>query len=161
MRKGVWLSDRNLRLISSLCAMKIWFFSKRKNPGISSVSIYNKDIFYPLRFFICSDFLAYNYRDQNLPVRKFQPEKKVLPKKSRWPFQGKNPLKMGNYTIFYMFENPRRGRQARNFTTNVAKILDLKSSSEQIFSENGRWVPLANCLTYTLGLPIQSVSHMW
>ena len=41
---------------------------------------------------------------------------------------------MGNYTILYMFENPRRGRQARNFTTNVPKILDLKSSSEQIFS---------------------------
>ena len=35
-----------------------------------------------------------------------------------------------------MFENPRRGRQARNFTTNVPKILDIKSSSEQIFSEN-------------------------
>ena len=33
-----------------------------------------------------------------------------------------------------MFENPRRGRQARNFTTNVSKILDLKSSSEQMFS---------------------------
>ena len=33
-----------------------------------------------------------------------------------------------------MFENPRRGRQARNFTANVPKILDLKSSSEQIFS---------------------------
>ena len=33
-----------------------------------------------------------------------------------------------------MFENPRRGRLARNFTTNVPKILDLKSSSEQIFS---------------------------
>ena len=33
-----------------------------------------------------------------------------------------------------MFENPRRGRQARNCTTNVPKILDLKSSSEQIFS---------------------------
>ena len=32
-----------------------------------------------------------------------------------------------------MFENPRRGRQARNFTSNVPKILDLKSSSEQIF----------------------------
>ena len=32
-----------------------------------------------------------------------------------------------------MFENPRRGRQARSFTTNVSKILDLKSSSEQIF----------------------------
>ena len=33
-----------------------------------------------------------------------------------------------------MFENPKRGRQARDFTTNVPKILDLKSSSEQIFS---------------------------
>ena len=33
-----------------------------------------------------------------------------------------------------MFENSRRGRQARNFTTNAPKILDLKSSSEQIFS---------------------------
>ena len=41
-----------------------------------------------------------------------------------------------------MFENPKRGKQARNFTTNVPKILDLKSSSEQIFSENCRWVPL-------------------
>ena len=55
---------------------------------------------------------------------------------------------MGNYTILYMFENPRRGRQARNFTTNVPKILVLKSSSEQIFSENCRWVPL----TYVRGL---------
>ena len=33
-----------------------------------------------------------------------------------------------------MFENPRSGRQTRNFTTNAPKILDLKSSSEQIFS---------------------------
>ena len=33
-----------------------------------------------------------------------------------------------------MFENPRKGKQARNFTTNAPKILDLKSSSEQIFS---------------------------
>ena len=41
---------------------------------------------------------------------------------------------MDNYTIFQMFENPRRSRQARNFTANVPKILDLKSSSEQIFS---------------------------
>ena len=41
---------------------------------------------------------------------------------------------MGNYTILSMFENPRRDRQARNFTTNVPKILVLKSSSEQIFS---------------------------
>ena len=46
---------------------------------------------------------------------------------------GKNPLKIGNYTIFQMFENPRSGRQGRNFTTNVSKILDLKSSSEEIF----------------------------
>ena len=51
---------------------------------------------------------------------------------------------MGNYTIFEMFENPRRGRQARNFPTNVPKMLDLKSSSEQIFSENCRWVPLSH-----------------
>ena len=43
-----------------------------------------------------------------------------------------------------MFENPRRGRQARKFTTNVPKILDLKLSSEQIFSENWRWVPLTD-----------------
>ena len=42
-----------------------------------------------------------------------------------------------------MFENPRRGREARNFTTNGPKILDLKSSSEQIFSKNWRWVPLS------------------
>ena len=33
-----------------------------------------------------------------------------------------------------MFENPRRGRQAGNGTTNAPKILDLKSPSEQIFS---------------------------
>ena len=39
---------------------------------------------------------------------------------------------MGNYTIFLMFESPRRGRQARNFTENDPKILGLKSSSEQI-----------------------------
>ena len=51
-------------------------------------------------------------------------------------WQNKNPLKMSNYSIFWMFENPRKGRQARNFTTNILKILDLKSSSKQIFSEN-------------------------
>ena len=34
-----------------------------------------------------------------------------------------------------MFQNPRKGRQARNSTTNVPKIVDLKSSSE-----NWRWV---------------------
>ena len=46
-----------------------------------------------------------------------------------------------------MFENPRGGRQARNFTTNAPKILDLKSSSEQIFS---RKLPL--------GAPVISLS---
>ena len=49
-----------------------------------------------------------------------------------------------------MFENPRRGRQAWNFTTNVPKILDLKSSSEQIFSKNWLWVP-----------PLQGRDHAW
>ena len=34
-----------------------------------------------------------------------------------------------------MFENPRRGRQARYVTTHAPKILDLKSSSEQRFSQ--------------------------
>ena len=34
---------------------------------------------------------------------------------------------MGNYTMFGRFENPRRGVQARNLTTNVPKILDLNS----------------------------------
>ena len=34
-----------------------------------------------------------------------------------------------------MFKNSRRGRQARNITTNVPKILDLKPSAEEIFSE--------------------------
>ena len=53
---------------------------------------------------------------------------------------------MGNYTIFQMFENPRRGRQAGNFTTNVPKILDLKSSSEDIFRK------------LTLGAPDQNAS---
>ena len=52
-----------------------------------------------------------------------------------------------------MFENPRRGRQARNFGKNVPKILDLKSSSEQIFSE-GRWFSL---LSLFLLRPLQLV----
>ena len=49
-----------------------------------------------------------------------------------------------------MFENPRRGRQARNFGKDVPKILDLKSSSEQISSENCRWVPLMLCILLVL-----------
>ena len=48
---------------------------------------------------------------------------------------------MGNYTIFLDVQKSL-GRQARNLTTNVPKILDLKSSYEQIFSKNWHWVPL-------------------
>ena len=62
---------------------------------------------------------------------------------------------MGNYTILGLFENPRRGRQVRNLTTNVPKSLDLKSSSEQIFSENCRWVPLTQDEERALVLAIQ------
>ena len=39
----------------------------------------------------------------------------------------------------------------KNFTTNVPKILDLKSSSEQIFSENCRWVPLLRVQDFKTG----------
>ena len=58
---------------------------------------------------------------------------------------------MGNYTNFGGFENPRRGGQARNLATNVPKILDLKLSSEQIFSKNCRWVPLSNAEAFDDG----------
>ena len=51
---------------------------------------------------------------------------------------------MSNYT--------RRGRQARNLTTNVPKIIDLKSSSEQIFSKNCRWMPLTVMITQNVTL---------
>ena len=71
-------------------------------------------------------------------------------------FLGWKSVKMGNYTIFQMFENPRGGRQARNFTTDVPKILDLKQSSEQIFSENWRWVPLWIAL-----IPVRSAQCTW
>ena len=93
-----------------------------------------------------------------------------------------------------MFENPRRGRQARNsslrkhpfllalrrwgsFARNassgqergetnvlagyndVPKILDLKSCSEQIFSENSRWVPLADAGLYMSQTKINAMMH--
>ena len=65
---------------------------------------------------------------------------------------------MGNYTNFGGFENLRRGRQARNLKTNVPKILDLKSSSEQIFSKNCRWVPLNDyCKQNTLILTFLNI----
>ena len=68
---------------------------------------------------------------------------------------------MGTYTIFEMYENPRRGRQARNFLTNVPKILDLKSSSEQIFSENWRWVPLSEKLQQSVWILIFFSTLFW
>ena len=52
---------------------------------------------------------------------------------------------MGNYTIFLRFENARRGRQARNFSENDPKILDLKSSSERIIFKK-----------LSLGVPVSS-----
>ena len=48
-----------------------------------------------------------------------------------------------------MLENLRRVKQGRNFTANVSKILDLKSSSAQISSKNWRWVPLYNGHLFT------------
>ena len=65
---------------------------------------------------------------------------------------------MGNYNIFEGFENPRRGRQARNSTTNVPKILDLKSCSEQIISKNCRWMPL---IGPEIGLTISDSFVAW
>ena len=59
---------------------------------------------------------------------------------------------MGNFTISGGFENPRRGRQARNLATKVPKILDLKSSFEQIFSKNCRWMPLTVMITQNVTL---------
>ena len=55
-----------------------------------------------------------------------------------------------------MFENPRRARQARNVTTNVPKILVLKSSSEQMFS---RKLPLG--APVELSSPQALVNTVW
>ena len=52
---------------------------------------------------------------------------------------------MGNYTIFEMFENPRRDGQGRNFTS-VPKILDLKSSSEHPTSIFGKYLSAPDIL---------------
>ena len=45
--------------------------------------------------------------------------------------------------------------QARNLTTNVPKILYLKSSSEQIFSKNCRWVAPEKRLYYREFFPFE------
>ena len=51
---------------------------------------------------------------------------------------------MGNYTILIWGGSKILGEadKQKNLTTNVPKTLDLKSSSEQIFSKNCRWMPL-------------------
>ena len=58
-----------------------------------------------------------------------------------------------------MFENPRRGRQARNLTKNVPKILDLKSSSEQILYKNCRWVPGGEGYSHTLPIRVSAAQR--
>ena len=59
-----------------------------------------------------------------------------------------------------MFENLRRGRQARNFTENDPKILDLKSSSEQIIFRNCRWVPLFDIILNRLLVDMSRDNHI-
>ena len=53
-----------------------------------------------------------------------------------------------------MFENLRRGKQARNFRTNVPKILDLKSSSEQIFQKLSLCAPDVMPIVDTVLYPV-------
>ena len=53
---------------------------------------------------------------------------------------------MGNYTIFRCSNILGELGEEEIFTANAPKILDLKSSSEEIFSENWRWVSL-DCMT--------------
>ena len=66
---------------------------------------------------------------------------------------------MGNYTNFGGFENPGRGAQARNLKTNVPKILDLKSCSEQILSKNCRWVPGGEGYSHTLPIRVSAAQR--
>ena len=60
-----------------------------------------------------------------------------------------------------MFENPRRGRQARYFTTNVPKILDLKSSSNRYFPKidvGCPWLVYHDCHNHFAG-SVSDVSY--
>ena len=56
---------------------------------------------------------------------------------------------MGNYIPFFRCSKilGEAGKQEILNTENVPEILDLKSSSEQIFSKNSRWVPLTEKTT--------------
>ena len=67
---------------------------------------------------------------------------------------------MGNYTIVLKFENPRRGRQARNFSENDPKILDLKSSSEQIiFRKLSLGAPESPCSRANFPLQFMTIQY--
>ena len=60
-----------------------------------------------------------------------------------------------------MFENPRRGRQARNFGKNVPKILDLKSSSNRYFPKidvGCPWLVYHDCHNHFAG-SVSDVSY--
>ena len=60
-----------------------------------------------------------------------------------------------------MSENPRRGRQARNFITNVPKILDLKSSSNRYFPKidvGCPWLVYHDCHNHFAG-SVSDVSY--
>ena len=87
--------------------------------------------------------------DQNLPCRKFQPEKR-LSKVLGDLFRVKIRLKWAIIPFFRCSKILGQAGKQENFRTNPPKILDLKSSSEQIFSENCRWVPPENiCQVFT------------
>ena len=64
---------------------------------------------------------------------RFSQEK--APENSRWPFLGSKSVKKWVIIPFCMCSKilGEAGKH-ENFTTNAPKILDLKSSSEQIFS---------------------------
>ena len=111
-----------------------------------------RHIFIPQKFFICSDFLAESLvirklqRSKFIPSRKFQPEKR-LPKILGDLLRVKIRQK---WAIIPFFRSSKilgeAGKQEILQQLNVTKILDLKSSSEQIFSENCRWVPLCTAV---------------
>ena len=118
-----------------------------KHSFVKRISVFKRQIqayFYPRKtFFIFSDFLA-----ESLVIRKLQGSKltfskisagKKAPENSMSPFQGKNQLKKGNYSSFQLFENPRRGRLARNFTMKCSENSRSRIVFRTDISENCRW----------------------
>ena len=68
---------------------------------------------------------------------------------------------MGKYTIFYLFENPRRGMEARNFTTNVPK----NSRSQIVFRTDIFSKIVVGCpcllLSWKCVVNVDCPSHRW